>query len=403
MNINFKKKIYSFLSIFLVLVLFFTSTGNVLALATQVDLLTAGNYAVLAGSGITNTGATTIDGGDVGSSPTSTETGFAGNVTITNGANHTSADPNDAATVQAKADLFTAYTQAAAEVSDATITGNLAGQTYTPGVYSSGSLNIATNGTVTLDAQGNSNAIWVFQTGSTIVANTGSSVSLINGANACNVFWKNASAVTLGANVNFSGNILSHDDITLLDSVTFTGRLLAGAQGPTGAGAITLQHDTISNPCGNTPTPTATPTPTPSSNSTSNSTSNSGGSGISGCNSTPITAMPRIVSTKRISPTSFLISWDPYQGLDTFSIRYGFINGQFLYNTKVKGFSTTINDLPPNKPIWVEVAATDNCAIGQYSSAVLAGNPILPSAGVNPGPNYLKNITNFFHVIAGWI
>jgi hypothetical protein len=362
-----KISLRSFLFIFLSLLLV-SVVPNAYATATAVSMFTAGNYAVLAGSGITNTGATSINGGDVGSSPTSTETGF-GSVTITNGANHTT---SDAATIQAKVDLVTAYTQAAAETSDFTISSNLAGQTLTPGVYTSGSsMDISVGGTLTLDAQGNSNAVWVFQTGSTITANTGSSVVIINGGQACNVFWKIGSAATLNANVTFLGTIMAHDDISLLDSVNLNGRLLAGAQGPTGAGAITLIHDTISVPTCSAAT----------SSSSSSSNSNTPAQPPAVCVASEIKGRPRIIESKRISPTSIFISWGPYEGMDSFVIEYGLTNTSWSYNTKVTGFSTILNALPANQAIWVRVAATDNCAIGSYSEGKLVGSPHLPNAG----------------------
>ncbi len=111
--------------------------GRPLAAPTHINLGAAEKYAILAGSGITNTGATTITG-DVGSSPTSTQTGF-GTVTIIDGVNHTDADPNDAETQAAKTALITAYNDAASQGPEIAIPGLTlgAGQTLAPGVYNS--------------------------------------------------------------------------------------------------------------------------------------------------------------------------------------------------------------------------------------------------------------------------
>jgi hypothetical protein len=214
--------------------------------ATTVDLGTAGAFAVLAGSGITNTGQTTISG-DIGTSPTPAETGVApcpsaaDCVTLT-GSNH----PADATALQAKKDLTTAYDAAAGQSADAVLGADLGGSTFTSGVYrTAGSLGLT--GQVTLDAQGVGGAVFIFQIGSSLVTASASSVLLVNGASSCNVFFQVGSAATLGTGSTFRGTILAHDDISLGDSVTVDGRLLGGEQA-SGAGAVTLIHDTIARP-----------------------------------------------------------------------------------------------------------------------------------------------------------
>jgi hypothetical protein len=103
------------------------------------------------------------------------------------------------------------------------------------------------------------------------------------------------------------------------------------------------------------------------------------------CTATDIKTVPIIIDTKRLSPTSVSVNWGPYEGIDTFVVEYGLADGKWDYNTKVTGFSTNLNDLPANQPIWIHVAATDNCAIGQYSAAVVAGNsPGMPDTGFAP-------------------
>lgn len=210
---------------------------------------TAGQFAVLAGSGITNTGASTISG-DVGSSPTHSETGFgacpgANCVTLT-GANHNDPDPNDAVTQGAKAALTTAYNDAAGR-SPTTVLTELGGQTLVAGVYTAASGTFGMTGTLTLDGENNADAVFIFQTGSTLITGGSGNVALTRGAQACNIFWKVGSAATLGAGSTFRGTILAHDDISLGDGVTVEGRLLAGEQA-SGAGAVTLIHDTITKP-----------------------------------------------------------------------------------------------------------------------------------------------------------
>jgi len=214
--------------------------------ATTVDLGTASSYAVLAGSGITNTGESTITG-DIGTSPTPAETGIdpcpsAANCVNLTGSNH----PADAAALQAKQDLTTAYDSAAGQSADAALAADLGGLTFTSGVYrAAGALGLT--GEVTLDAQNVGGAVFVFQVGSSFVTASASSVKLVNGASACNVFFQVGSAATLGTTTAFRGTIMAHDDISVGDAVTVDGRLLGGEQA-SGAGAVTLIHDTITTP-----------------------------------------------------------------------------------------------------------------------------------------------------------
>jgi hypothetical protein len=168
---------------------------------------TAGQFAVLAGSGITNTGASTISG-DVGSSPTSSETGFAAcpgaNCVALTGANHTDHNPNDATTQGAKAALTTAYNDAAGR-SFTTVLTELAGQTLVAGVYHAASGTFGMTGTLVLDGENNPDAVFIFQTDSTLITGGTGNVTLIRGAQPCNIFWKIGSAATLGAGSTFRG------------------------------------------------------------------------------------------------------------------------------------------------------------------------------------------------------
>jgi hypothetical protein len=124
-------------------------------------------------------------------------------------------------------------------------------------VYNSGS-SIGLTGTLTLDAEGDPNAVFVFQAGSSLITASGSTVSLINGAQACNVFWQVGSSATLGTNSTFSGTILALTSITATTGSTITGRILARN------GAVTLDTNSITTPvcAAAPPTPTATSTPT---------------------------------------------------------------------------------------------------------------------------------------------
>jgi len=196
-----------------------------------INLGTANNFAILAGSGITNTGPTTIKG-DVGTFPTTTETGF-GTITII-GTNHA----GDAVTQGAKTNLVTAYNDAASRTPATTVAGDIGGQILTPGVYNSSS-SIGITGILTLDAQGDPNAVFIFQAGSTLITAPSSSVVLINGAKACNVFWQVGSSATLGTGSIFQGTILALTSITATTGAVVNGRLLAIN------GAVTLDINTI--------------------------------------------------------------------------------------------------------------------------------------------------------------
>ncbi|MCF7784686.1 MAG: ice-binding family protein [Prosthecobacter sp.] len=186
-----------------------------------VDLGQAFDFSVLAGSGITNTGPTTIIG-DVGSLPTSTITGF-GTVTLT-GTNHA----GDAITLAGKDDLLVAYNDAAGRLPTIIYTPifDLGGLTLAPGVYNDPS-SLGITGTLTLDAMGDPNAVWIFQAGSTLITGSSSMVSLIGGAQASNVFWQVGSSATLGTNTSFAGSILASQSITLTAGATVDGRVLA--------------------------------------------------------------------------------------------------------------------------------------------------------------------------------
>jgi hypothetical protein len=204
------------------------------AATAPVPLGTAASFAVLAGSTITNTGPTVING-DLGLSPGTSVTGFPpGHV---NGTIHTA----DSVALQAQADLTTAYNDAAAEPVTATIPTELGGTTQAPGVYNSAAGTFGITGTLTLDAQGDPNAVFIFQAASTLITASASNVNLINGAQASNVFWVVGSSATLGTSSTLQGNILALTSITVTTGTTIHGRALARN------GAVTLDTNTITS------------------------------------------------------------------------------------------------------------------------------------------------------------
>jgi hypothetical protein len=207
------------------------------AAPAAISLGTAADFAVLAGSTITNTGPPAITG-DVGLSPGTAITGMPpGQV---NGTIHAA----DAVAAQAKSDLDAAYDDAAARPATATIPVELGGTTRTPGVYESPAGTFGITGTVTLDAQGSANAVFIFKAASTLITASASSVNLINGARASNVFWQVGSSATLGTYSILRGNVMALASITVTTGVTIDGRVMARTA------AVTLDTDTISRPTG---------------------------------------------------------------------------------------------------------------------------------------------------------
>jgi hypothetical protein len=235
------------------------------AAVMPVPLGTAASFVVLAGAGVTNTGPTTLNG-DLGTFPTPSVTG-AGSMTIT-GTNHA----GDAVTQGAKDALGTAYNNAAGQGPATPIAADLAGQTLAPGVYNSAS-SIGLTGALTLNGGGDPRAVFVFQAGSTLTTASASQVLLVNGAQACNVFWQVGSSATLGTGSVFRGSILALTDITVTTAATLEGRVLARN------GAVTLDTNTITRPqcaAGTSPTATATPSPTATPTGSHRSTPTSG-------------------------------------------------------------------------------------------------------------------------------
>ena len=226
--------------------IFLIAASVSLAAPPPVNLGTADGFAVLAGQAITNTGPTTITG-DVGLHPGSGPTGF-GSVTL-NGTLHDA----DAVALQAKNDLVTAYNTAAGSLPVSTIATELGGQILTAGVYDSASGTFEITGTVTLDAEGDPDAVFVFLTDSTLITHTASVVSIINSGQACNVFWQVGSSATLDTTSTFRGNILALTSITLVTGAMVDGRVLARN------GSVTLDSNTITRAvCDTAPPPTTT-------------------------------------------------------------------------------------------------------------------------------------------------
>ncbi len=231
----FKKSLFTCLSsLFL-----FAVAGHALAVTT-VGLGTADGFAVLAGQHITDVPSSVITG-NVGLSPAAgsfysglTSAEVTGTIYAVDSTGPGGSVNNAALLTTAKNDLTTAYLNAAGKTPVTTTfsagDNQLGGQTLTPGVYVFGhatTANITAASPLTLDGQGDAGAVFVFQASSDLVTASGSTVRLINGAEACNVFWQVTSSVTFGTGSTFVGNVLALTSITDNGSSTINGRLLA--------------------------------------------------------------------------------------------------------------------------------------------------------------------------------
>jgi hypothetical protein len=210
---------------------------------TAVNLASASTFAVMATSSITSTGATQING-DVGLAPGTSQGIPPAQV---NGTIHV----NDAAVKQAQTDLLAAYNDVVGRSANAqTLAGNLGGLTFTPGLYvNSSSVLISGSGpsnNVTLDAQGNANAVFIFKMSSTLTTASGAQVLLAGGAQAKNVYWQVGSSASLDTTTMFQGNILAAVSVTLNTNSVMNGRIFSGAGG--GAASVTLNASSVTVP-----------------------------------------------------------------------------------------------------------------------------------------------------------
>lgn len=209
-------------------------SGSAQAVAVPVPLGSANSFAVLGATEVTNSGATVING-DIGVSP---GTAVGGGYTV-NGTNH----GDDAVSAAAQISLDAAITSAFSQTPpDGTISADLGGQTLTPGIYFQAGTMLLNGGTLTLNAGGNANAVWVFQVEGDLSVNVGSTVSLIGGAQACNVYWVSRAGTAIGGGSNFVGTIMSGTSVTFGTDANLIGRALAAT------GNVTLLDNTITRP-----------------------------------------------------------------------------------------------------------------------------------------------------------
>ncbi|MDB5778734.1 MAG: hypothetical protein JWP93_1099 [Polaromonas sp.] len=201
-----------------------------------VNLDCAADFAILAGSTVTNTGPTVINNGDLGISPGSAVTGFPPG-TINGGTIRV----NDDKANNAKLCLTTAYNDAAGRTTaPIAVSGNIGGQTLAPGLYKSTSTLEISSGDLTL--AGPADGIWIFQIASTLTTTAARQIILSGGAQAKNVFWQVGTSATLGTTSDFKGNILADQSVTLNTGALLNGRAL------TRIAAVSLDSNTVTKP-----------------------------------------------------------------------------------------------------------------------------------------------------------
>jgi len=223
----------------------FTTAAEV-SIWVPVDLGSLTTFVVAAGAGLTNSnssGITTL-GGDVALDPTGTCLGDGITCSLLNPVITGTLYAADAAGIAAaaKVDLTAAYVDAMGRP-PGTVVNDLSGLTLAPGVYTSGStMSIAVGDYVVLDGEGDKNAVWIFQIGSSLTVNNNAQVLLVNGAQAKNVFWAAFASSTLGSDVRFQGSILAGASNSVGTDSTVVGRLLCTT------GQVTLLSNAVTLP-----------------------------------------------------------------------------------------------------------------------------------------------------------
>lgn len=332
--------------------------------ATAPNLGQAGSFSILGFESVTNANLSTISN-DIGVWSGSSITGLD-SITV-GGAAHIT----DSVAQQAQTDASAADGNLLGQANTGGTLGALDSLTLIPGVYDMGE-GLLNGGVLTLDGAG----VYIFRTTSTLVSS--GSINLINGARACDVFWHVQSAATINGS-SFVGTIIAGTGIHFGAGVRLNGRALAiGAD-------VTMDNNTVTGPTCETTTNSSSPV----------------FADIPYCEPINDTVVsPLIIESKRIDKDSVYIKWGPYSGTDKFNVQYGFENGKWLFNTDVTGFFTTINDLPVNQPIWVRVAARNDCQIGVYGEPKFIGSPKMPNTGFAPKIN---NIFSFLTQLKNWL
>jgi len=334
---------------------------------------TAQTFAVLGGTTVTNTATPTVVIGDLGVYSGTAVTGFPPGI-VTGGTIYA----GGAVAAEAQADNTIAYGNLLGQPCGTTITADLGGTTLTPGVYCSTST-MALTGTLTLDALGDPNAVWVFQIASSITTGTGASVVFKNSfGQDCNVFWQVGSSATLGTGTAFKGSILALASITLDTGASLSGRALAQN------GAVTLDNNSVSVCSLSQPPPPGTPT---LGKAFIPATINAGG-GVGGVSTLTITLSNPNLSVATLSaaltdnlPTGVVIAPTPNAGTTCLS-------GTVTVDTDTVTLSSgstipaAVGIIPGTCTVTVDVTAA---TAGSYINTLVAG-ALQTSNGNNAAP-----------------
>jgi len=221
--------------------------AEITSVLATVNLRDAGNFAILSKTGITDVYKSTVTG-DIGSSPITgaaihlTCTEVSGKIYSVNAAGPLPCRITNASYLTTSiGDMQTAYTDAAGRTSPNYLNlgaGNIGGKTLSHGLYKwTTGLVIPTNITIS----GSSTDIWIFQVAGTLIMSSAVKITLSGGAQAKNIFWQVAGAVTLGTTSSFEGIILGKTGINLKTGASINGRLLAQT-------AVTLEKNTVKHP-----------------------------------------------------------------------------------------------------------------------------------------------------------
>lgn len=208
--------------------------------ASAVDLGTAASFSVLAGTGVSNTGSASVLALDLGLSPAGVIAGFPPG---TARAIH----DKDAAAATAQEDRQTAYDAVVAQTGGTPFAGDQAGAVFTPGLYTSAAA-VTNTGTITLDANGDPGALFVFQIGAAMSPAAASKVVLSDGALAHNVYWQVNGAVALGAGAKWFGTILTTGAVALGEGASLKGRILTSSTVALANSPVTQPIDDLTAP-----------------------------------------------------------------------------------------------------------------------------------------------------------
>ncbi len=346
--------------------------------ATSPTLGTAGTFAVLAGSTVTNTGPTTVIG-DLGVSPGTAVTGFPPG--LVSGVIHA----GDAVANQAQTDATTAYNAAAGQPCDVTLTGqDLGGKTLTPGVYCFSS-SAQLTGQLILDGQGNPSSVFIFQIGSTLTTASTASVVLINGAQPCssNIFWQVGSSATLGTNTTFTGNILALASITLNTGTVTNGGLYARTGAVTVDSNNVVRHNQVCSTA-----PTATPT------------------GVATSTATPTGVATSTATPTAPAPTATLIGTATGTATPTYTLTPASTPTPPLPEALAPTYTPTSTPAPTSTPLPTRTPDTGTPAI--VIVPPVGAPPLFPSPRATPSPvpplprpalvTVYKNVTRYHDV-----